>query len=89
MVGTLVATGSLLTVTTGTRLTTLAPWPMTDLILAISVARFTPGALISTAKFLARPSCADRALSTIASAPGTLSVVCAPNGIWTWTAADT
>ena len=53
---------------------------MTDRTFVISVTKFTPGALIRTAKFFASPSCADRAWSTIASAPGTLSAVCAPNG---------
>src|SRR5713226_5685156 len=62
----------------GTRLITLAPAPMTNRTLAISVTRFAPGALIRTAKFLASPSWADLAWSTIASAPGTLSAVCAP-----------
>ena len=62
---------------------------MTDWTLAISVARFAPGALIRTAKFLASPSCADRAWSTIASAPGTLSAVGAPNGTCSLTAAET
>src|SRR6266568_6152351 len=89
LVGTFVLTGSLLTVTTGTRLITWAPLPMTDRTFAISVTRSTPGALISTAKFFASPSWADRAWSTIASAPGTLSATCAPNGICTWTAAET
>ena len=89
VVGTLVDTGSLLTVTTGTRLTTLAPAPVTDRTLAISVTKFTPGAFIRTAKFFASPSCADRVWSTIASAPGTLSAVCAPNGTCASTAAET
>ena len=89
VVGTLVVTGSLLTTTTGTRLITLAPVPMTDRTFAISVTRFTPGALIRTAKFFASPSWADRTWSTIASAPGMLSVVCAPNGSCVWTAAET
>ncbi len=82
-------TGSLLTVTTGTRLITWAPWPMTDRTFAISVTRFTPGALMSTAKFFASPSWAERAWFTMASAPGTLSAACAPNGIRVWTAAET
>src|SRR5208337_4985215 len=89
VVGTFVVTGSLLTVTTGTRLITLAPAPMSDRTFAISVTRFTPGALISTAKFFASPSWADRAWSTIASAPGTLNGVCAPNVTCAWTAAET
>ena len=89
LVGTFVVTGSLLTVTTGTRLITLAPVPTTDRTLLISVTRFTPGALIRTAKFCASPSCADRAWSTIASAPGTLSAVWAPNGTCACTAAET
>src|SRR5271169_7012963 len=46
VVGTFVLTGSLLTVTTGTRLITLAPAPMSDRTFAISVTKFTPGALI-------------------------------------------
>ena len=89
LVGTFTVTGSLLTVTTGTRLITLASGPMTDLTLPISVTRFTPGALIRTAKFFASPSWADLAWSTIASAPGTLSAVGAPNGTRAWTAPET
>src|ERR1039458_6911383 len=50
-VGTFVVTGSLLIVTTGTRLITFPLAPMTDLTLDINVTRFTPGAFISTAKF--------------------------------------
>src|SRR5271166_5134291 len=68
---------------------TLAPAPMTNLTFAISVTMFAPGALISTAKFFASPSWADRAWFTIASAPGTLSGVCAPNVTCAWTAAET
>ena len=62
---------------------------MTDWTWAMSVMRLARGALIRTAKFFASPSCADRARSTIASAPGTLSSVGPPNGIGSRTAAET
>ena len=55
----------------------------------MSVFRLAVGALIKTAKFLARPSCADRVRSTIASAPGTLRAVAPPNGTCSRTAAET
>src|SRR6202041_3588845 len=72
-----------------TRFTTLAPWPMITSTCAFSEARLSRGALIRTAKFLASPSCADRVRFTIASAPGTLSSVGAPNGTCSRTAAET
>src|ERR1700723_1739603 len=56
---------------------------------AFSEARLSRGALIRTAKFLASPSCTDRVRFTIASAPGTLSSVGAPNGTCSRTAAET
>src|SRR5579859_4898311 len=56
---------------------------------AFSEARLSRGALIRTAKFLARPSCADRVRFTIASAPGTLSSLGLPNGTCSRTAAET
>ena len=70
--------------------TTWPLFPMTDLTWVISAGRLAPGgALIRTAKFRARPSCADLVRFTIASAPVTLSAVTPPNGSRARTAADT
>src|SRR5580658_7162303 len=80
--GTLASTGRLAGVTFwyDTRFTTWPPAPIIDRTSADSVIRSAPGALIRTAKFFARPSCADLARPTTASAPRTLSSVAVPNG---------